>query len=302
MNRQANSIVVIINEDAGPERNPELLSDQVRGLFAAHSLGPEILNVRRNKLGPAIEAAIDRKPEIIAAAGGDGTVSLVANKLARTDITLGVLPTGTLNHFALDCGITRNLDTAVACIAQGKERCLDLGEVNGMRFINNSSLGLYPQAVRLRDVLTSRLGGNKWAAMAIACLQIFARFPLYDVCLDVDNESHNLKTPMVFVGNNQYSLDVLTLGRRKTMSSGSLHLLTSESEGRFGLLKLAWRSLINRFNDTDIHHRLVPRLTIRTPRKRIYLSLDGEVRKCPTPVHYRILPGALRVLAPPVKE
>ena len=83
--------------------------------------------------------------------GGDGTLSAAASILAGTDTALGVLALGTLNHFARDLRIPLDLDGAIGVIAAGHHQTVDVGEVNGQVFINNSSIGIYPFFVAERS-------------------------------------------------------------------------------------------------------------------------------------------------------
>src|SRR5206468_13014314 len=84
---------------------------------------------------PAVQRALARGVEMIVAGGGDGTVSAVASQLVGTSTALGVLPLGTLNHFAKDLGMPLDRDEALAAIARGTLRQVDVGEVNGRVFI-----------------------------------------------------------------------------------------------------------------------------------------------------------------------
>ena len=105
------------------------------------------------------------------AGGGDGTVNTVASAVIDTDKTFGVLPLGTLNHFAKDLHIPLDLEAAARTIIAGHTTQVDVGEVNDEIFLNNSSLGLYPRLVQKRKK-KQRLGSRKWAAFfwaAISC-------------------------------------------------------------------------------------------------------------------------------------
>ncbi len=103
--------------------------------------------------------------DVIVAAGGDGTVSSVAAAVAAAGKTLGVIPAGTLNHFARDAGIPTELDDAVALIKDAHTRGVDIGLVNGRVFLNNVSLGNYPRMVHERERLES---GRRPRAIATA--------------------------------------------------------------------------------------------------------------------------------------
>ena len=102
----------------------------------------------------AAHALAERRRPVVAG-GGDGTVNAVAGKLAGTDTALGVLPMGTLNHFAKDVGIPLNLDAAVYNLFTGKIRKVDVGEVNGRVFVNNSASA---------SIHTSCASGKNWSA------------------------------------------------------------------------------------------------------------------------------------------
>src|SRR5205823_6222409 len=107
------------------------------------------------------------------AAGGDGTINAVAAQTRKTAKPLGILPLGTLNHFSKDLRIPRNVPDAVDVIAEKHVAEVDIGEVNGRVFLNNSSIGLYPRMVRIREHQQQRLGRGKWSA---------AFLPLYRHC------------------------------------------------------------------------------------------------------------------------
>ena len=112
--------------------------------------------------------------ELVVAGGGDGTLSAVAAALVGTDTALGVLPMGTLNHFAKDLGIPLKLEKAVQTLFTGKIARVDVGEVNGRIFLNNSSIGFYPRIVQARK-REQRRGRSKWVAFAQAAATVFRK-------------------------------------------------------------------------------------------------------------------------------
>ena len=90
---------------------------------------------------------VENGASIVVAAGGDGTISAVASGLIGSPATLGVLPIGRLNHFAKDLKIPLDVKKAVATIAARHMVSIDVGTVNDRAFINNSSIGIYPNLV-----------------------------------------------------------------------------------------------------------------------------------------------------------
>jgi diacylglycerol kinase family enzyme len=298
---RAMRVIVLMNAKAGAnsaERTRQ--ADEVRAALDEAGVAADVRQVRPDQLfDAAARAADDPGTDAVVAAGGDGTISAVAAALAGKPKPLGVIPRGTLNHFARDLGIPLALRDAAAVIAQRNVRRVDLGEVNGRAFINNSSIGLYPQIVRAREELRERLGGNKWIAMLVAALRVFRRHPTVRVRIGVGERTMLCNTPLVFVGNNRYEINGTSLGRRQRLDGGELSVYFTNRTGRFGLLRLALRALFGRLEQAKDFAALgVTEVWIETPRRQLRVALDGEVIQLPPPLHYRIRPASLRVLAP----
>ncbi|HVQ30038.1 MAG TPA: diacylglycerol kinase family protein, partial [Vicinamibacteria bacterium] len=271
----------------------------VREAFERHSLDAEILTVGHQDLPQAVTKAVASDADAVVLGGGDGTLGAGAAVLVDSEKPLGILPLGTLNHFAKDVGIPLDLDQAIAIIARGQVREVDVGEVNGRIFLNNSSIGLYPSAVAQREELRHRHGGAKWSAMFTACVDVFRRYPLLTVTLQAEGRAVPVTTPFIFVGNNRYEMSLFALGTRTSLQGGELSLYLARNGGRWGLLRLAGRALLGRLEqDRDFHSVLLPRLEIHTRRRSLRVSLDGEVVQMTSPIRYSLRPRALRVLAP----
>ena len=242
--------------------------------------------------------AVESEADIIVAAGGDGTVSSVAKVLLDRNKVLGVLPLGTLNHFAKDLGIPLELEGAIATIKAGHETRVDIGTVNDHTFINNSSLGLYPSIVREREK-QQKLGWGKWPAYIWAAVAVLRRYPFLDVRLDVDDRQMQSHTPFVFIGNNEYQMETLNVGTRACIDKGQLSLYMTNRTGRLGLLRLAFRALFGGLRqEKDFVAMCTKEIWIGTKHRRLRVALDGEVTVLEPPLHYHVLPGALRVLTP----
>jgi diacylglycerol kinase family enzyme len=161
---------VIVNAGAGQGHDGDLAS-ALRGKFAAVGIDADVTLAGSGEemIGVAREA-LDDGIGLVVAGGGDGTMNAVASVLAGSQARFGVLPLGTLNHFAKDLNIPLALDDAIANVAHGRPVAVDVGEVNGRIFLNNSSLGLYPDIVRDREKQQRRLGRGKWLAFCRASL------------------------------------------------------------------------------------------------------------------------------------
>lgn len=244
------------------------------------------------------QRAIQSDVETIVAAGGDGTVSSVAALVINSDKTLGVLPLGTMNHFAKDLDIPLDLEDAVTTILSGETIRVDIGEVNGRVFINNSSLGLYPSIVHERKK-QQRLGWGKWPAFIWAALAVLRRYPFLNVRVGVDGKELVTRTPFVFIGNNEYEMERLNIGSRACLDKSQLSLYMTNRIGRFGLLRLALRALLGGLRqDKDFLALCTKEIWIGTKHKHLRVAFDGEVATMKPPFHYRVQPGALRVLVP----
>jgi diacylglycerol kinase family enzyme len=237
--------------------------------------------------------------DIVAAMGGDGTVNAVAAALAGTSTPLLVLPSGTLNHFARDLGVPLDPAEAALLVRDGARREVDVAEVNGRVFVNNSSIGAYPLAVSLRERLQDEGAGGKWTAMSRAALRTFRRFPTLHVRIDGDDGGVEIETPFVFVGNNVYADQGLGAPQRERLDGGRLGVLTAEATTRSQALRIAFLAAIGRLGDSGAVWRGEPtELIVETGAASLLVSLDGEVVRLETPLRYRSRPGALIVIAP----
>jgi diacylglycerol kinase family enzyme len=292
---------VIINAGAG---NPHV-EDRSRELTALFHAGGVDADVRLARSGDEIDTlvreAVAEHPQMLIAAGGDGTISTAAAALAGTEITLGVLPFGTLNHFAKDLGIPLELEASVQNIIENNVIAVDVAEVNGRIFINNSSLGLYPDMVRDRERQQSRLGRGKWRSFLWASLSVLRRFPFLVVRIEVDSVKRDFVTPVVFIGNNEYRMQGFDIGARESLERGVLCVYVVKKQGRAALIRLSVEALLGKLEQArDFESLTTTELVIETNRKRVLVSTDGEVQPMTSPLHYRVRPRALRVIVPRV--
>ena len=295
-------ILVIVNKGGGSSN--EQAVETLKALFEAQGLAPEIRPVEPGDLaGMCEQAARAEDCDILVAAGGDGTISTAAAALAGTGRALGVLPLGTLNHFARDAGIPVDLAQAVALIAAGHRRPVDLAEVNDRVFINNSAVGLYPQMVRFRDETQARTGRSKRLAMLSASLRALRSFRRRRLWISAEGLETPVRTPLLFVGNNRYQVNLLGLGRRERIDGGELCLYAVRARSRLHMFWAGLRGVFGKLDQQrDFITAYVQAAEIEANRAALTLSLDGETCTLATPLRYRILPGALTLIAPEVGE
>lgn len=292
---------MIINAGAG---NPHVAnrSQSLTELFRAGGIHASVRLARSGgEIETLLRAAVAEHPRLLVAAGGDGTISAAAAALAGTDITLGVLPFGTLNHFAKDLGVPLDLEASVQNIIENNVIAVDVGEVNGRVFINNSSLGLYPDIVRDRERQQTRLGRGKWRSFLWAFVAVLRRFPFHIVRIEVEGTKRVFVTPLVFIGNNEYTMEGFDIGARESLERGVLSIYIVKRQGRAALVRLSLAALFSRLQQArDFEALTATEFVIETRHHGILVAADGEVEQIKSPLHYRARPRSLRVIVPRV--
>ncbi len=294
----AGHIAVVLNAKAGRGSTPAA-AKRLEEIFAAAGREARITVARGgNRIGAAVQKAVEAGCETLVAGGGDGTVNTAASAVVGREISLGVLPLGTLNHFAKDVGIPLDLEEAAKVILDGVVCKVDVGEVNGRIFLNNSSIGVYPTIVRLRERYRTTVRG-KWIAAIWAALTVLRRNPFMAVRIVVEGKAIIRRTPLVLVANNEYRMTGLDAGTRESLATGRLALYVLNAEQRPGLLRLAFQVLLKGAEGTkELDLLTVEEAAVDTGRHRLQMALDGEVVSLQSPLHYRSRPGALRVHVP----
>jgi YegS/Rv2252/BmrU family lipid kinase len=295
-------VAVILNPSAGAHGHDDV-KERIEELFRDAGLDAQVEVAPTGNAVPNLaRTALERGCGIIVAGGGDGTVNSVADVLAGTDVILGVLPLGTLNHFAKDLHIPLDLESATKNIVIGRTKKVDVGRLNERIFVNNSSLGLYPALVKKREA-QQRLGRNRWAAFAWAATTVLRRHRLFTVRLTIDGKEIRRRTALVFVGNNEYEVKGLHLGTRAHLDQGRLFIAITHGSGRYGLLRICLNALLGGLGtQQDLELTTAQEVVIETRRQPVEVALDGEVARMKTALHYRTWPEALRVLVPPTGQ
>jgi diacylglycerol kinase family enzyme len=299
-------VAVLVNEAAGTvvRLGAANLEAQLRSAFEQSGIAASLMVLASADLAAAAKAALEQARagqfDAIMAGGGDGSIRTIAGILAGTEIPLGILPLGTLNHFARDLGIPPDPRAAVAVMAKGMVRRVDVAAMNGAIFLNNSSIGLYPFLVLRRERQRRRRHLPKWLAMVLALLRVPRHLPLFPLTVRVEGLAESCRTPLVFIGNNDYQLALPALGRRERLDGAELSIYVARSDSFRAFLWLALRIILG-FSQAAHEMRIVKGKSadIVSGRGRLLAAFDGEVELVHPPLHYQIRPGALRVFVPP---
>lgn len=296
----SSSLTCILNSTSGCHPGPEL-REKLSRILAKNGASARIhLTSGGAEISELARRAVKDNSQIIVAGGGDGTVNAIAKELLGTSLTLGVLPLGTWNHFAKDLHIPQDLKGAARNLITGRVMRVDVAEVNGRIFLNNSGLGIYPRMVRERDEEQGK-GRNKWLAFLEASISVLEHYLPLHVRLRVNEKNFSRTTPFVFIGNNKYEMEGLHIGGRRRLDAGELCLYVSNRAGRLDLLRLAFLAIFGWLREaSDLDVLITKEITIETRRPQIAVATDGELNQMNTPLNFLIHPGALQVIAPAI--
>lgn len=271
----------------------------IESAFDALGVRADVQLRRGPEMAAAARQAVADGESKVVVAGGDGSVGAVSGALCDTRVPLGILPMGTLNHFARDAGLPLDLAEAARVTIEGRPESVDVAEVNGHVFVNNSSIGIYPRTLHHRRQQGDGRGLGRHLATARAAWSVLRRLPAHHVLLSLDGKPILRTTSFVFVGNNLYSTELGSLGSRPSLSEGHLGVYHARRPGRATVLNLAARALVGRLHTArDLQVDQAGRLTIQSRRPLLRVALDGEVMRLAPPLEYRIRPRSLLLMRP----
>jgi diacylglycerol kinase family enzyme len=249
-------------------------------------------------IGVMIREQIRLGRRLFVAAGGDGTISSVVQPLVNTDAQLGVIPAGTYNHFARDVGIPLGWREALDVVLSGTTRQIDVGRVNDRFFINNVSIGLYPELVARRE----ERGRDypRWKARLYAAYATLRKYPHVTLAVQTEYLNEIIKTHIFVVSNNSYDLSRLGVeASRSTLDEGRLSIYWLPHVPRIALTRFLANYLAGRVKTTPGFRSFrTTHLKVQSARKRLHLGIDGELAIMLPPLVITILPKSLLVKVP----
>ena len=289
-------IAVIVNTSGGTASSlGDKLEATVREAFAGFDIDLHL--VEGKGIAEAVKGVAGRP--VVAIGGGDGTQGSAAAMFANSETVQLVLPLGTRNHLAKQLGMPAGLAEAAKVARDGKSEAIDLAKAkvdNCERvFVNNASIGLYTRLVRERD----KRWGPKWLGTIPATWIVLRTLRAKALDLTIDGKAERVVTPLLFIGNNRYSLDAGSVGERESLSDGVLSLFVVARQSPLALIGFALRALIGRADpERDFCALAEAREVTVEGSGSIDVAFDGEVEHMTLPLTFAIMPGALKVLVP----
>jgi YegS/Rv2252/BmrU family lipid kinase len=285
---------LIVNPSAGGGRAARALPAYEAALRAA---GIEFRTALTTGLLNATELAREAAAagETAAAMGGDGLVGCVAGALRGTGGVLAVLPGGRGNDFARVLGIPRDPEGAVAVLAAGEERDLDLGEVDGRPFVGIASYGYDSECNELANE-TRWIRGN--LVYLYSALRTLATWKPAHFTIELDGERHEFSGYSVVAANSKAYGGGMYVAPAAELDDGLLDVVVTTDVSKWRFLS----QLPKVFKGTHVDNPEVQVFRAREVRMSadrpftIFADGDpiGEV-----PATARAVAGAVRVIVPP---
>ena len=256
----------------------------------------EVHAVPALQMADEIRELVQAGAKRILVSGGDGTLALAAGVLAGTATALGVIPGGTLNHFAGRMGIPTDPPTAIDLALTGKPQAVDVAYVNDRLFINTSSVGAYVQFVRTREHMEKRM--NYHLASLLAGIRRLLRLRSARIQLD----GQLIRTPLVFIGVGERELGFPSLGQSSQDGENALHLIALKSDNALDTLRLVLNVMLRGIDplsrEGQVKHYMTHNLELYYRRKtsHIHVAVDGELTLMQAPLRYRYAKDALQVV------
>jgi YegS/Rv2252/BmrU family lipid kinase len=265
----------------------------------ATELGLEVVRVTRElDIAATIRERMRENRKLFGAAGGDGTVNCVVQAVAHTEASLAVIPLGTFNHFARDLNIPLAWREALDVAVNGAQKQIDVARVNERFFVNNISLGLYPEMVARRE----ERGRDypRWKARLYAFWVTLQKYPHVALTLESAHHQEVVRTHMLLISNNTYDLSRVGIeAPRTTLEEGRLSVYWLPHMPRTELMKFVAHYFAGRVRTAPGFRSFrTQQMKVRSTHKHLHLGIDGEVFTMQTPLVITIVPQSLLVKVP----
>lgn len=292
---------VIFNPKSGAALSLGLTAETLKAAFAKANLDAEI-DAEESELAAKVERALASEAETIVSAGGDGTATAIAARLAGTPKCLAVLPLGTANLLARDLGVPLAIETAIGSLTQMVPVEIDAGEVNGQLFLHKAVVGVIPAIAAAREKVRGR---GVWSLLAFARYLVRRLDQARRSAVAItsrDTQDRVERIHAIAVANNAYDQGWGKVFCRSRLTDGTLTLYVLRRLTFGDALRLAMEMVVGTWqDDAAISIETVRSVTLNSKRKRVSVMIDGEVTMLESPLQFRIRPKVLRVLAPPAQ-
>ena len=281
-------VVLVVNPDSGGGNGTRVI-DEVRDALPR----TEIVEIAGDDDPAELLRAAAGRAEVLAVAGGDGTVATAASVAVQQGIPLAVFPAGTFNHFAKDIGCDTVART-VEAIRSGSVVAVDLMCLNGdVMVVNTASIGAYPNFVRTRERLEHRIG------KPLAGLYAMVRTLQRDQPVRIRYDGKTLQTSLLFLGNSVYLPSGFAPARRTRLDDGLIDVRILETGRPLAVWRILGALALGRLARSPLYHELrVPEFTVESVDGPTRVARDGEAGEECRRAHFAVRYRALSVYQP----
>jgi undecaprenyl-diphosphatase len=285
-------VVMVVNPESGRGAGAAIADEVREDLPAA-----DIVVLGSDDDLPEVLRKAARRAEVLAIAGGDGSVSCAAGVAVNAGLPLAVFPAGTFNHFAKDIGC-ESVDKTIQAIKDGTVFCADLVCFNDDNIvINTASIGAYPKFVRTRERLEHKI--SKPLASAYAMLHTLRHHKPVRIAFD----NKTVQTSLLFIGNSTYLPSGFAPSRRTQMDDGLIDVRILETGKRLARLRILTSLAFGRLERSKLYHeRQVPEFSFRSLDGPTMIARDGEVGSRHETASFNVQYRALAVFRPPPRR
>lgn len=282
---------ILLNHKAGA-LHPTATREQVEEMVAHLQLDAAVVSTASaEEMKSLIRQLVVTRTEIVAVAGGDGTVALAVQEMAGTDTVLGIIPQGTFNNFATALHLPQDLPSALRVLKDGPVREVDLGKIGDTYFTEAAGVGLFANALALYGKGTNK---NLWRGLR-AMARIILSLQSHRIWLTIDGKTTMERAVMCTISNTFRMGAGVPVAPGARLTDGLLDVVIVGDLKRSELLSYyrAFRA--------QVHTRLPKVTTLRATKMHItsrhHMNVHADDRVvATTPVMVSVQPHALRVL------
>ena len=294
---QQRKVAVIVNDRSGQPGEP--VGERLAKLLGEHGVDFELHEFDPGSVGQTVLSALAYEPDAVLVAGGDGTVTSVAQHLVGRDVPMGVLPQGTMNVLARDLGVPVPLDEAVAAVLDAPCHAIDVARVNDRVFLCSTVLAVLPHLGRIRE-RAREAPGHTFPQLVARTLQTLGRYPRMRLALEVDGERWDVRTRAVVVSNNPLQAGPAPMPGRGRLDTGKLAVYVARDRTRWDLAGIATKVMMGSWQQAK-RLRTYKGESVRIDFAGLGMMsvmTDGEVVQLTLPLRFELAPRSLPVLMP----
>ncbi len=249
----------------------------------------------RNHASELSEKASKEKVDIVVACGGDGTVNEVAKALVHTDTTMGIIPNGSGNGFAMHVGLGRNTKRAIQMINDATPLRIDTCTVNDRFFLNLAGIGF--DALIAYKVDHGKKRGLQMYINTVSKEIVKFKAENYTVTTS-ENKTINGAFSVIAVANAAMYGYNFTIAPKAKLTDGLLDVVFVKEASLARTMINSWRMLNNSIHKSKLVDIIKTKEVQISLDKPYYYHVDGESFKFDSELHFKIVPKSLNVLFP----